>query len=60
METNVIDLRFAPLAVFLLRIALGAMFLAHSLVLKLFVYTLPGTAGFFASLRARRGDARLS
>jgi putative oxidoreductase len=50
METNVIDLRFAPLAVFLLRIALGAMFLAHSLVLKLFVYTLPGTAGFFASL----------
>lgn len=45
-----IDPRFAPLAAFLLRIALGTMFLAHSLVLKLFVFTLPGTAGFFASL----------
>jgi putative oxidoreductase len=37
-------------AAFLLRVALGAMFLAHSVVLKLFVFTLPGTAGFFQSL----------
>ncbi|TAD88247.1 MAG: DoxX family protein [Alphaproteobacteria bacterium] len=38
------------LAAFLLRIALGLMFLAHSLWLKLFVFTLPGTAAFFTSL----------
>jgi len=37
-------------AAFLLRFALGAMFLAHSVVLKLFVFTLPGTASFFQSL----------
>jgi putative oxidoreductase len=37
-------------AALLLRVALGAMFLAHSVILKLFVYTLPGTAGFFQSL----------
>ncbi|MEJ2129408.1 MAG: DoxX family protein [Woeseiaceae bacterium] len=33
-------------AALILRIALGAMFVAHGL-LKLFVFTLPGTAGFF-------------
>lgn len=33
----------------LLRVALGAMFLAHA-ALKYFVYTLPGTAQFFGSL----------
>lgn len=38
------------LATFLLRIALGAMFIAHSLILKLFVFTLPGTAQFFSSI----------
>lgn len=32
----------------ILRLALGAMYLAHGL-LKVFVFTLPGTAGFFAS-----------
>jgi len=37
-------------AVFLLRVALGIMFLAHSLLLKLFVFTLPGTAQFFISI----------
>lgn len=45
-----IDTRLAPIAAFLLRIALGVMFIAHSLLLKLFVFTLPGTAKFFASL----------
>jgi len=44
------DARLAPYAVFLLRIALGAMFVAHSLILKLFVFTLPGTAGFFTTI----------
>lgn len=33
---------------FVLRLALGAMYLAHGL-LKVFVFTLPGTAAFFAS-----------
>ncbi len=39
----------ADYGVTLLRVALGAMFLAHGL-LKVFVFTLPGTAGFFASV----------
>lgn len=38
------------IAAFLLRVALGAMFLAHSLLLKLFVFTLPGTAQFFVTI----------
>jgi putative oxidoreductase len=42
--------RLTELAVFLLRAALGLMFLAHSVLLKLFVFTLPGTAAFFGSL----------
>lgn len=45
-----IDQHLGPYAALLLRVALGAMFLAHSVWLKLFVFTLPGTAGFFASL----------
>ncbi len=44
------DLRLAPIATTLLRIALGAMFIAHSLWLKLFVFGLPGTARFFGSI----------
>jgi putative oxidoreductase len=31
-------------ATFVLRVALGIMFIAHSWLLKLFVFTLPGTA----------------
>lgn len=38
------------LGAFVLRVSLGAMYIAHSLVLKYFVFTLPGTAQFFASL----------
>ena len=34
----------------LLRIALGLMFLAHGLLLKVFVFTMPGTAAFFESI----------
>ncbi len=39
----------APYAALLLRVSLGVMFIAHAL-LKLLVFTLPGTAGFFESL----------
>lgn len=34
----------------LLRISLGVMFLAHSVLLKYFTFTLAGTVGFFESL----------
>ena len=44
------DLRLAPHAALVLRVALGTMFLAHSVVLKLFQFTLPGTAAFFGQL----------
>jgi len=44
-----IDLRTAPYAALVLRLALGLMFVAHAL-LKYYVFTLPGTAQFFASL----------
>jgi putative oxidoreductase len=40
----------APYAALLLRISLGVMFLAHSVYLKAFVFTLPGTAQFFQSI----------
>ncbi len=36
-------------AALLLRLSLGAMFLAHGLM-KIIVFTLPGTAGFFESV----------
>jgi putative oxidoreductase len=39
----------AAYAALLLRLSLGTMFVAHAL-LKLFVFTLPGTAQFFQSL----------
>ena len=45
-----IDSRTAPYAATLLRISLGTMFIAHSLVLKYLTFTLPGTAQFFQSL----------
>lgn len=44
-----IDTRTTPYAALLLRLSLGTMFVAHAL-LKLFVFTLPGTAQFFQSL----------
>ena len=45
-----IDNRTAPYAALILRVALGAMFVVHSLYLKLVVFTLPGTVKFFESL----------
>ena len=44
-----IDTRTAPYAATLLRVSLGAMFIAHAL-LKYVVFTLPGTVKFFESL----------
>jgi putative oxidoreductase len=44
-----IDTRTAPYAALLLRVTLGALFLAHA-GLKLFVFTPAGTAKFFGSL----------
>jgi putative oxidoreductase len=44
-----IDLKTAPYAALILRIALGSMFIAHAL-LKLLVFTPAGTVGFFQSL----------
>lgn len=43
------DSRTAPYAALVLRLSLGAMFVAHAL-LKYSVFTLPGTAKFFESL----------
>lgn len=45
-----IDQRTAPYAALLLRISLGALLLAHGLLLKVFTFTIPGTVGYFQSL----------
>ena len=45
-----IDNKTAPYAALLLRVSLGVMFIAHSLYLKVFVFTIPGTVQFFESL----------
>lgn len=44
-----IDTRTAPYAALLLRVSLGVLALAHG-SLKIFVFTLAGTAGYFESL----------
>ncbi len=45
-----IETRTAPYAALLLRVSLGLMFIAHSVLLKLVVFSLPGTAQYFGSL----------
>jgi len=45
-----IILRNHELAAFFLRITLGVVMIAHSLYLKLFIFTLSGTAEFFGAL----------
>ena len=42
--------RSTDLAVTLLRVSLGSMFLAHGIALKLLTFGLPGTALFFGSV----------
>jgi putative oxidoreductase len=49
-DLTMIDAKTAPYAALVLRVSLGVMFIAHSLYLKAFVFTLPGTAQFFASI----------
>lgn len=44
-----IDVATAPYAVLLLRLCLGAMFIAHAM-LKVRVFTIPGTVAYFKSL----------
>lgn len=48
-STQAIDLDTAAWGILLLRVGLGAMWIAHAL-LKLFVFTLPGTAQFFSAV----------
>lgn len=42
--------RYTNYGIALLRISLGVMFIAHSVVLKYFTYTLAGTAQFFEQI----------
>lgn len=49
-EIKMIDQKTAPYAALLLRVSLGVMFIAHSLYLKVFVFTVPGTVQFFEGL----------
>ena len=42
--------RFEDFGPTLLRVSLGIIFLAHSAYLKVFVFTVPGTVGFFESI----------
>ena len=49
--TSTLDVPFGPeTGAFILRVTLGAVLLAHSVYLKLMVFTLPGTAQFFGSI----------
>jgi putative oxidoreductase len=48
-RTAMVDYATAPYAVFFLRLCLGSMFIAHAL-LKVRVYTIPGTVAMFKSL----------
>jgi len=52
--------RLSDLAAFILRISLGVMYLAHSVVLKLMTFGLPGTAQFFVSVGLPGGLAYLT
>ena len=45
-----IETKTAPYAALVLRVSLGLMFIAHGVLLKLVVFSLPGTAQFFGSL----------
>ena len=49
-ETDSTALTASEWGVLLLRLSLGIMFLAHSIVLKLFTYGLGGTAQFFVGV----------
>jgi putative oxidoreductase len=40
----------AAYAALLLRVSLGVLFLAHGLLMKVFMFTIPGTVGYFESI----------
>lgn len=44
------NLLSSDMSIFILRVSLGTVLLAHSLYLKLFVFTLDGTAQYFGSV----------
>lgn len=44
-----IDTRTAPYAALLLRLGMGVLFIAHGLM-KVLVFTIPGTVGYFESI----------
>ena len=48
VNNSLIDVRTALYAAFVLRVSLGVVFIAHAL-LKVLVFTLPGTAQFFTA-----------
>src|SRR5262245_594418 len=49
-EVLLIDAKTTPYAALLLRLTMGILFILHGLYLKVFVFTMAGTSGFFASL----------
>jgi putative oxidoreductase len=49
MNHPAIDPSTAPYAALVMRLALGTMFIAHAL-LKVFVFTIPGTVAFFEQI----------
>ena len=49
-ETDMNATRTTDYGIALLRISLGVMFIAHSVLLKYFTFTLAGTAGYFESI----------
>ena len=50
VDVSGVDRRSGPAAALLLRVALGVMFLAHGLVLKVLTYGMAGTAAFFVNV----------
>src|SRR4051794_5905470 len=50
MEITMIDARTAPYAALLLPVSLGALLLAHVVLLKVFTFGISGTVGYFESI----------
>jgi putative oxidoreductase len=45
-----LDEEYSPYAALLLRVSMGVLFILHGLYLKVFVFTMAGTAGYFESI----------
>jgi putative oxidoreductase len=50
MQDTKMTLAFQECGIALLRIALGTVFIAHGAILKIFIFTMPGTVSFFERL----------